>query len=65
MGLRVIEIEPALHDLVLRSYYLSIYASEFRYPGDLVEPDLEAAQRGIEIAERIVSAVTSSLARIR
>ena len=57
-GRKVIEIEPSLGDIVSGAYYLSVYASEFRYPGDSVEPGIEAARAGLETATALVRTIT-------
>jgi HEPN domain-containing protein len=63
LGQLVLSIAPSVRDVVSGAYSLSIYASEFRYPGESPEPDLTTAETGIEIASRAVAAVASLLER--
>jgi HEPN domain-containing protein len=59
LGQLVLSIAPALRDVISGAYSLSIYASEFRYPGESPEPDLTTAEAGIEIAFGAVAAIAS------
>jgi HEPN domain-containing protein len=61
LGQLVLGIAPSLRDVVSGAHSLSIYASEFRYPGESPEPDLATAEAGIEIASRAVAAIASSM----
>jgi len=54
---------PSVRDVVSGTSSLSIYASEFRYPGESPEPDLATAEAGIEISSRAVAAITSLMER--
>ena len=63
LGQLVLSIAPSVRDVVSGAYSLSIYASEFRYPGESTEPDLKTAEAGIEIASRVVAAITSLMER--
>jgi HEPN domain-containing protein len=63
LGQLVLVFVPSLRDVVSGTYSLSIYASEFRYPGESPEPDLMTAEAGIEIASRAVAAITSLMER--
>lgn len=63
LGQLVLSIAPSVRDVVPVTYSLSIYASEFRYPGELPEPDLSTAEAGVEIAARAVAAMTSFMER--
>lgn len=65
LGQLVLGIAPSVRDAVSGTYSLSIYASEFRYPGESLEPDLTTAEAGIEIASRAVDAITSLVERNR
>ena len=64
LGELVIKVEPSLRGLVPRSYHLSIYASEFRYPGDFVEPEIETANAGLDEAVAIVEHIKGALERL-
>jgi HEPN domain-containing protein len=59
LGQLVLSVAPALRDVISGAYSLSIYASEFRYPGESPEPDLTTAEAGIEIAFGAVAAIAS------
>jgi hypothetical protein len=61
LGQLVLSIAPSLRDVVSTAYSLSIYASEFRYPGESPEPDLKTAEAGLEIASRAVDAIASMM----
>jgi hypothetical protein len=63
LGQLVLSIAPSLRDVVSGAYFLSIYASEFRYPGESPEPDLTTAEAGIETASRAVAAIASLMER--
>ena len=52
---------PHLGELIRKSYYLTTFASEFRYPGEEAEPGKEETLAGLEIASSIVTAIASEL----
>lgn len=65
LGELVIKLETSFRELVPRSYHLSIYASEFRYPGEMVEPDVATATTGLEEAVAIVQLIRRAIERPR
>jgi HEPN domain-containing protein len=64
LGKLVIMVEPSLCELVPRSYHLSIYASEFRYPGEMGEPDVATVNAGLEEAVAIVQKINGAIERL-
>lgn len=64
LGELVIKVEPSLRELIPRSYHLSIYASEFRYPGEIIEPDVATAISGLEEAVAIVEKIKGAIERL-
>jgi hypothetical protein len=64
LGELVIKVEPSLREHVMRSYHLSIYASEFRYPGEMVEPDVATANAGLEEAVAVVQKIQGAIGRL-
>lgn len=63
LGLLALSIAPSLRDAVSGTYSLSIYASEFRYPGESPEPDLTTAEAGMGTASWAVDAIASLVER--
>ncbi len=47
--------EPSFQDLDNLADVLTPYATEFRYPGDLIEPEREDAEEAIKMARQIYS----------
>lgn len=57
LGLQCGDFDPALAQLLSEAADLTDYASAFRYPDAPYEPDVEEANRALEIAERVCAAV--------
>jgi HEPN domain-containing protein len=53
--------ESDLADLREVARVLTPYAVEFRYPGDVIEPEREEAEQAIEMAESVLRFVRSAL----
>ena len=50
-----------INELWICAETLTPYATEFRYPGDLLEPEKEDAEEAIEMATQIYSFVLQNL----
>ena len=48
-------------ELTEPSEILTPFATEFRYPGDLLEPDLSDAEEALQVAAHILMFVNSKL----
>ena len=53
--------EADFQDLLEMSDFLSPFAVDFRYPGDLFEPPLEEAQMALQAAGKIVHVVAAKI----
>lgn len=62
LAAEVVRIEPDLEVHAIAARPLTDYAWEFRYPGDVFEPERSAVERSLAIADRLVSAVLQLLA---
>jgi HEPN domain-containing protein len=58
LGSVVAERFPDLKDLLRQAEVLTGYAWEFRYPGDVAEPQVEEVREALGLAERVVSKIT-------
>lgn len=58
------EIAPHLEGTLRGAYFLTTFASEFRYPGDVTEPGAEEANAGLAAASEVVEVIVSCLDRI-
>jgi HEPN domain-containing protein len=59
LALGCLEHEPSLEALLRESAPLTEYAWRFRYPGEVFEPDRQEVEDAIDVAHRVVEAVTS------
>jgi HEPN domain-containing protein len=57
VGAAITDTDPDLEQTVDDADWLSPYAAEFRYPGDLDEPDIEEVRRALDLARRLVAKV--------
>jgi HEPN domain-containing protein len=57
VGRAIADTDPDLEQLALDSDWLSPYAAEFRYPGDLDEPDVARVRRALQLARNVVARV--------
>ncbi|MCX7037966.1 MAG: HEPN domain-containing protein [Spirochaetes bacterium] len=64
LSLQCAEIAPHLESTLRGAYFLTTFASEFRYPGDVTEPGVEEANTGLAIASEVVEVIVSCLDRI-
>jgi HEPN domain-containing protein len=64
LGVRVIDLDPSLREPVSRSYHLSVFASEFRYPGDSAEPERGVADSGLEEAVAVVAILSAAVKQL-
>ena len=53
--------EPSFQDLKYEADTLTPYATEFRYPSDIVEPEISEAEEALTMAESILSFVIKLL----
>jgi HEPN domain-containing protein len=53
--------EPSFQDLKDAAGSLTSYATEFRYPGDTMEPEASEAEEALEIASSVLSFVIKLL----
>jgi hypothetical protein len=58
------EIAPHLESALRGAYFLTTFASGFRYPGDVTEPGAEEANTDLAIASEVVEVSVSCLDRI-
>lgn len=61
LGELVNQWDPSLREIVSRSYHLSIFASEFRYPGDSAEPERSVADSGLQEALAVVATLSAAV----
>ncbi len=54
-------IDPKLFALVGDCIYLTPFATQFRYPGDVIEPDVGEAVEALQAAQRIVDVLKQQL----
>lgn len=54
-------IDPAFRSLLAAAQVLSPYATRFRYPGGLLEPEIDEAREAVELAERVLDFVRQRL----
>jgi HEPN domain-containing protein len=57
VGVAIIDTDPDLEHTVDEADWLSPYAAEFRYPGDLSEPSVEELRPALELAREVVAKV--------
>ncbi len=53
--------EPSFQDLKYEADTLTPYATEFRYPSDIVEPEISEAEEALTMADSILSFVIKLL----
>jgi HEPN domain-containing protein len=58
----IVEAHPELEPLLREAAALSVYAWQYRYPGDPAEPSLDEATGALELASEAVAAVEGRLA---
>jgi HEPN domain-containing protein len=61
LALACLEHEPSMEALFRESASLTEYAWRFRYPGDVLEPELEEVQGALRVATQVVEAVTAAV----
>jgi HEPN domain-containing protein len=61
LAVACLQYEPALEGLLRSAAPLTEYAWRFRYPGDLFEPDLDEVAEALDIADRVVGAVSAAV----
>jgi len=54
-------IDASLAEVLVPARDLTVFAWEFRYPGDLAEPPLEEAREGMALARRVFQAIVDRL----
>ncbi len=52
-----LQSEPGFAQFKKEAEILTPYATEFRYPGDILEPDINEAKQALEMSESIVNFV--------
>jgi HEPN domain-containing protein len=57
-----LERSPALVELTDPARILSPYAVEFRYPGDLIEPDEATCDEALQLSTKVVEVIRTLLA---
>lgn len=55
------DFDPRFSELLEAAEFLTPFATAFRYPGDVLEPDLADTQLGICYADQILSMVTAAM----
>ena len=53
-----IQFEPSFEMLRVSAESLTPYATEFRYPGDIIEPEKDDVEEALEMAELVLSTVS-------
>ena len=61
LGEACARLQPDLEPLLRRAAVLSDYAWQYRYPGDLDEPDAEEAEEALTLAKETVEAFLARL----
>jgi HEPN domain-containing protein len=57
IGRAITGTDPDLDQMIADADRLSPYATEFRYPGDLDQPDIDEARRALDLARDVVAKV--------
>jgi HEPN domain-containing protein len=63
LGKAIADTDPDLAERARGARWLTVFASEFRYPGDVEEPSEEDARQALDTARAMVSAVEERIAR--
>lgn len=58
-----VKLEAGFEELLEMADFLSPFAVDFRYPGDMFEPPLEEAQTALIAAEKIVLTIAQKIRR--
>jgi HEPN domain-containing protein len=61
LALACLEHEPTLERLLRSSAPLTEYAWRFRYPGEIFEPERAEVDDALDIARRVVAAITAAV----
>ena len=56
-----VKLEVGFQDLLEMADFLSPFAVDFRYPGDMFEPPLEEAKTALIAAEKIVLTIAQKI----
>ena len=61
LGRQCVAINPTLEPDLRIAAGLTEYAWRFRYPGDMVEPEQQAAEAAVRVAESVVTLIAAQL----
>lgn len=62
LGGQCLRVDNTLRPIIDRAVPLTQYASRFRYPGEMITPDVKEARQALDIAREVYGAVVSRLA---